>query len=130
VWLASPCGPGAHVEPDTVVVVLDNADLELAALQAEQQAATAQAALVQLDVKTRDEQETQQSALVSLRADLRDAQRNSDAATQLAAAGVMSDLKFRDAQGNATGLLERVRAEQSREAGARERRRSPGRGTA
>lgn len=51
---------GAHVEPDTVVVVLNNADLELAEL-------------VQLDVKTRDEQETQQSALVSLRADLRGA---------------------------------------------------------
>jgi HlyD family secretion protein len=107
--------PGAQVEPDTVVLVLENAELELASLEAERQAASAESALIQLDVKTHAEQKLQESTLAGLHADLRDAQRHADAADRLAPEGLMSDLDHRDAQNKAAGLLDRVRTEESRE---------------
>jgi HlyD family secretion protein len=107
--------PGAHVEPDTVVLVLENAELELAALEAERQAAAAESALVQLDVRTGADLKLEESTLAALHADLRDAQRHADAADKLAPEGLMSDLDHRDAQNKLTGLLDREQTEQARE---------------
>jgi HlyD family secretion protein len=106
---------GAQVEPDTIVLDLENADLELAALEAERQAASAESALIQLDVKTGSDQKLQESSLAALRADLRDAQRHSDAADRLAPEGLISDLDHRDAATKAQGLLDRVHTEEARE---------------
>jgi HlyD family secretion protein len=106
--------PGAVVEPDTVVVELENADLELARLEAEHQAANAEAALIQLDVSTAVAGKQQEAALAGLRADLRDAQRHADAAEQLAPQGLMSDLDHNDAMNKAHGLKERLETEASR----------------
>ena len=108
--------PGAHVEPDTVVVVLENADLELAALEAERQAASAEGALIQLDVRTNVDQKMQESSLASLRAELRDADRHAEVADRLAPAGLMTELDHRDAQSKAKGLGERVKIEEDRRA--------------
>ncbi len=107
--------PGARVEPDSVVLVLENAELELAALEAERQAAAAESALVALDVRTGSDQKLQESTLAGLRADLRDARRHADAADRLAPEGLMSDLDHRDAQNKLAGLLEREQTEQARE---------------
>jgi HlyD family secretion protein len=106
--------PGARVEPDTVVVVLENADLELAALEAERQAASADSMLIQLDVKTHAEQKLQESSLAGLHADLRDAERHALAADRLEPEGLMSGLDHRDAQNKADGLSARVVTEESR----------------
>ena len=106
---------GAQVEPDTIVLDLENADLELATLEAERQAASAESALIQLDVKTGSDQKLQESSLAALRADLRDAERHAEAADRLAPEGLISDLDHRDAANKAQGLLDRVRTEEARE---------------
>lgn len=106
--------PGAVVDPDTVVVELQNADLELARLEAEHQAASAEVALIQLDVSTNVAAKQQDATLAGLRADLRDAQRHADAADQLAAESLMSDLDHKDALNRARGLEERLANETAR----------------
>jgi multidrug resistance efflux pump len=106
--------PGATVEPDTVVVVLENAELELAALEAERQAASAESALIQLDWKTQGDEKLQLSTLAGLRSDLRDAERRAAAADKLAPEGLMGALDHGDAIGKAKGLGERVEVEEAR----------------
>jgi HlyD family secretion protein len=106
--------PGAAVEPDTVVVVLENADLELAALEAERQAANADAMLIQLDTRTEADQKLQESGLAGLRSDLRDAQRHAAAAERLAPEGLMSELDHKGALIKAEGLADRLGREEDR----------------
>ena len=107
--------PGAQVTPETVIVVLENADLELAALEAERQASTAESQLIQLDVKTAAEEKLQGSSLAQLGADRRDAEGHAIAAEKLSAEGLMSDLDTRSAKLRAEGLSDRFAAEESRE---------------
>jgi HlyD family secretion protein len=123
-WLSAPSAgrvshialrAGAHVEPDTVVLTLENPDLELATLDAEHAAANAESALIQLDVRTDADKRTQESGLADLSAQLRDAQRHADAADRLAPEGLMSDLDVHAAQDKATGLRDRVLVEQGRQ---------------
>lgn len=106
--------PGAVVEPDTVVVQLENADLELARLEAEHQAANAEATLIQLDVTGTVAEKQQDAALTGLRADLREAERHARAAERLAPEGLMSDIDHDDATNKARGLAERVAKETAR----------------
>lgn len=105
---------GAEVEAGDVVLVLTNADLELAALDAERAAATAESALVQLDVRTASDSKLAASSLVGLRADAVDAQRHADAADRLRPEGLMSSLDFDDAKNRARGLSDRVDSEAAR----------------
>jgi HlyD family secretion protein len=105
---------GAVVEPDTVVVELENADLELARLEAEHQAANAQASLIAIDVSTAIAAKQQEATLSGLRADQRDADRHAVAAEGLAPQGLMSDLDHSDVMNRARGLTERLAAETSR----------------
>lgn len=106
--------PGAEVEADTVVVVLENADLELAALEAERNAATAEAALVQLDVRTDADAKLASVSLATLRADLDDARRHADAADRLAPEGLVSANDRDDARSKASSLADRLRTEDAR----------------
>jgi HlyD family secretion protein len=106
--------PGAQVEPDTIVVVLENAELELAALEAERQAAAAESALIGLDVKTGVDAKAQESSLAGLRADLRDARRHADVADRLAPEGLVGEVDHRDAQNKVAGIEERLRNEEAR----------------
>jgi HlyD family secretion protein len=108
--------PGAVVDPDTVIVELENSDLELARLQAEQQAANVEASLVHLDVATDIAEKQQESVLVSLRADLRDAELHASVADQLAAQGLTTDVNHKDALNKVRGLIERLASETSRAA--------------
>jgi HlyD family secretion protein len=106
--------PGATVEPDTVLMTLDNAELELAALEAERQAASAGSALIQVDVRTHAEQKVAESGLAGMRAELRDAERHAQSADRLAPEGLMSPLDHADAQNKAAGLTDRVGTEAAR----------------
>ena len=109
------CVRARRCEPETVVVVLENAEtLELAALDAERQAASADGALIQLDVRTHSEQKQQESSLAGLRAELRDADRHAAAADRLAPQGLMSEIDRRDAESKAKGLGDRVKTEEDR----------------
>lgn len=123
-WLSAPSAgrvarilqrPGAAVHADTVVVVLENADLELATLDAEHQAASAEAALVQLDVRTETDRQLQHASVVDLQAQLRAADRRAQAADQLASSGLMGELDHGDATARATGLRDRMTTEAERE---------------
>jgi HlyD family secretion protein len=107
--------PGAQVEPDTVVVVLENAELELAALEAERQAASAESATIQLDVRTDADHRLEESTIAGLRADLHDAERHARAADLLAPQGLMSELDHGGAQDKALGLSGRLEVEEGRE---------------
>lgn len=105
---------GAEVEAGDVILVLTNADLELAALEAERAAASAESALVQLDVRTDADAKLVASSLVGLRADAADAQRHADAAAKLHPEGLMSSLDADEAKSKARGLSARVDSEASR----------------
>jgi multidrug efflux pump subunit AcrA (membrane-fusion protein) len=106
--------PGAPVDCDTVVIVLENAELELAQLEAERQASSAAASLVALDTRTAAEQKQQQANLAALEAEREDAERRARAAQELAAAGLLSELERGSHQTKARGLVERIAAEKAR----------------
>lgn len=107
--------PGETVEPDTVVLVLENTDLELAAITADQQAATATSRLVELDVRLGAD-ETQQTAIVAqTKADLRDADRHAENANRLAPQGLLSENERRDASERVTAINERLVGESARQ---------------
>jgi HlyD family secretion protein len=107
--------PGAQVEADTVVVVLENADLELAALEAERQASTAESQLIQLDVKTSAEEKLQGSSLAQLGSDRQDAENRARVAQDLSLGGLMSQQDVSSATLRAEGLTARFAAEQARQ---------------
>ena len=106
--------PGATVDCDTVVIVLENSELELARLEAERQASSAAAALVALDTRTAAEQKLQQANLAVLEAEREDAERRARAAQELAAAGLLSELERGSHQTKAHGLARRIAAEDGR----------------
>lgn len=122
-WLSAPTAariarivvrPGATVTASTVVVVLENPDLELLALEAEQRAASAESARVQLEARTDAESRAQAASLVSLHADLGDARRHADSSERLSREGLLGDIDRHDAVAKSAGLAARVTAEESR----------------
>ena len=106
--------PGAPVEPDTVVIVLENSELELAALEAERHASSAAAALIALDTRTNAEREQQNATVAILNAEHEDAERRARVALDLADAGVLSELDRAGHETKAKGLVQRLEAERAR----------------
>lgn len=122
-WVSAPAAgrvatiakrAGADVEAGDVVVVLENAELELAALEAERQAAAADTALVALDARTDAETKNADAALVGLRADLVDAQRHRTSADRLASEGLIGSIEHADTNSRARALDARVGVEEQR----------------
>ena len=72
---ALPLRPGAKVDAGTTIVQLSNTDVELAALQVQQQLTQAHAALAQMRSVQQQEQITQQGAVAQLRTLRLDAER-------------------------------------------------------
>lgn len=106
--------PGEAVEPDTVVLVLQNTELELAAIEATQQAASAESKLIELDVRMGADETQQAASLATMRADLRDADRHADNANRLAPQGLLSENERADAAEKVTGLKDRFGTEIAR----------------
>jgi multidrug resistance efflux pump len=106
--------PGALVEADTVVVVLENTDLELAALEAQRQAASAESRLIELDVRGDVDETLQAASMAGLRVDLGDADRHAATANRLAPEGLMGENERADALARAAGLAERYGQEEAR----------------
>ena len=122
-WLSAPTAarvariavrPGATVTADTVIVVLENPDLELLALEADQRAASAESARVQLEARTDAELRAQSASLVSLHADLGDARRHAASSERLSHEGLLGDIDRHDALAKSEGLAARVTAEETR----------------
>lgn len=106
--------PGAAVEPDTVLLVLDNPDLELAALEAEKQAAAAESALVSVDVRTDAEARAAGLALGAASADLDDARRKARVAERLAPEGLVAGNDREDALAREAATIARAKDEKVR----------------
>ncbi len=106
--------PGQEVEPDTVVVTLENPELELAALEADRAAASAESLLIQLDVKAASEAKLARSTVVGLEADLRAAKLHAAVADRLSGQGLMGENDHQDALNKELGLHEQVSTEDDR----------------
>lgn len=109
-----PLRPGAIVDPESVVVILENADLELAALEAERQAASAEAALIQLEVRTDSELKAELVVLAGLKVEQETAERHALASEALAKQAMISGAEHQDAVALQAGLRARVTAEEAR----------------
>jgi multidrug resistance efflux pump len=122
-WLAAPSSaqvervlerPGATVRADTVVVVLINPQLELAALEAERALSGAQAQLVDLEATLNAERLGQESVIATLKSELTDAVRRARADEELARKGFLSALEQGQTLERASELRGRLEFEQQR----------------
>lgn len=105
---------GAEVDVDTVVVVLANADLELAALEAERAAASAEAALIALDVRSDVDGKQAATTVSTLRAELAHAKASAETSDRLADAGVASGIDRAEARSKAAVLVDKLAGEEAR----------------
>ncbi|HWL89358.1 MAG TPA: HlyD family efflux transporter periplasmic adaptor subunit, partial [Polyangiaceae bacterium] len=105
---------GAVVQPETIVVVLDNPDLVLQSLEADRQKTAAEAELVNLEAHLRNAHLAQQAAVVGLSADATESARRAEADEELAKRGFLSKLEMAQSQGRAEALDGRVQLETKR----------------
>jgi HlyD family secretion protein len=107
--------PGAVVRANTVIVVLENAELELASLEADRLAASAESSLLELDVNTDAELATRDAHLARLRTESDEATRLANAAHELSAAGLMPELEHQSAQAKAASAADQLAREKSQQ---------------
>jgi multidrug resistance efflux pump len=106
--------PGATVGPDTLLVVLTNPDLELAALEADRQLAQSEAELTNLRASLEAQRLAQESAIASIRSEAGEARRRAEADEALAKKGFLSELERGQTRDKATELAGRLSFEQKR----------------
>jgi multidrug resistance efflux pump len=106
--------PGAVVKEDTILVELTNPDVELAALEAERQVASAEAGLTNLNAQLEGQRLAQQSTVATLRSNADDAKRRAHADQDLADKGFLSKLELDNSHSSAVELQGRVAFEQKR----------------
>jgi HlyD family secretion protein len=106
--------PGARVVSDTIIVELTNAELELAALEADRELSGAQAELVNLEATLNAERLGRESALATLESDLADAERRARADEELGRRGFLSALEQGQTLGRESELRGRLAFERER----------------
>jgi HlyD family secretion protein len=106
--------PGAPVEPETVLVELTNPDVELQALEAERDVATAEAELVNLQAQLDGARLAQESQVATLGSTLDDARRRATADQDLASKGFLSKLELDQSRDRAVELEGRLSFERRR----------------
>jgi multidrug resistance efflux pump len=106
--------PGTPVEADTVLVLISNQDVELAALEAQRQVAEAESQFTNLRASLENAKLAQESALASLRSQLADAQRRAAADEDLAKKGFLSNLEMEQSRDRMIELRGRIEFEQKR----------------
>jgi HlyD family secretion protein len=106
--------PGAVVKPDTVLIELTNPDVELAALEAQRNVASAEAELTNLMAGLEGGKLAQESQVASLKSSLEDAKRRAKADQELADKGFLSQLELAQSRDRALELAGRVQFEQRR----------------
>lgn len=106
--------PGDTVRPGTVLVELSNPDLQLQALQAEQQLAAAEAQLVNTRSSLESQMLSQEATVARVKADYQDAERQARAAGELAAKGLIAEQELRRSEERAEQLRATLAAEQRR----------------
>lgn len=106
--------PSQHVEPGTILLEISNPDVELQALQAQQQLAAAEAQLVGTRSNLQSQILAQEATVAAARADYADAQRQADNAVELAPKGLISQQDVKKAQERAEQMDARLKAEVQR----------------
>lgn len=99
--------PGAEVQPDTVLVVLSNPELELAALNAEWQVKTAEASYRDLAARLQNQKLDQQAAAARVSSEYAQAKLNAEVEHKLGEEGLTSEVKVKTTRAIADELSNR-----------------------
>jgi len=103
---------GIEVEPDTLLLELNNPDLEFSALEAATEVKAAQAELLDVQASLGIQRIEQRSLLERTRGEYREARRRADANAPLAAQQVISPLDAQQLRERASELEQRVKFEE------------------
>jgi len=106
--------PGSLVEPDTILVVMSNPQLEQEAVDAQLQVKAAEAEYQSLKVKLDSDLMTQRAGAATVNADYNEAQRQAQTDKALYDLGVVSGLTAKASQGKADELVTRNQIEDDR----------------
>jgi len=106
--------PGTVVEPDTVILVMSNPDLELQVQDAESQLREAEARLVEARANIQRAQLDQQATAARVEAEARQARLQADADAELAAQGLVASLNAKKSLSAAIELESRAKIEEQR----------------
>jgi RND family efflux transporter MFP subunit len=106
--------PGARVAADTVLVDIANPDVELAALEAARQVATAAADLTNLRARLENERLGQEAVVAGTHSELAEAERRALADGELAKRGFLSELEMARSRDQAKTLDGKLGIEQQR----------------
>jgi HlyD family secretion protein len=106
--------PGAHVNPDTVLLVLSNPQLELETLNAEWDWKAAESAYTDLKVKLDNQQLAQEAEAARIRSDHSQASLRAEADENLAKLGLIPDLTLKLDKVTAQELGNRLEIEKRR----------------
>lgn len=111
---ALPLRPGAQVEPNTVIAVLTNPDVEMEALNAMRELGTAESNLITLQASLEQQRLQQRSQIQQLETQLAAAQRDAATFQALAAKNMAAPNEVKSRQETADDLANRVRIERDR----------------
>ena len=103
-----------EVQPGTVLLEISNPDVQLQALQAQQQLAAAEAQLVSTRSNLQSQILAQEATVAAARADDADAKRQADNAVELAPQGLIAQQDVKRLQERAEQMDARLKAEQQR----------------
>jgi HlyD family secretion protein len=109
-----PMRPGATVTRETLIVVLSEPALQLAAVEAEYQVKAAEARLQDLGVQLKSQRLNQQAEVAKVEADYQQARLRADRNEMLAKEGLLADIDLRVTRSNADLLENRRRIENER----------------
>lgn len=106
--------PGTVVTADTELLLLSNPEVELQAMEAQRQSATARANLTNLRAQLENQRLNQEAAVANARSRHREAQRQLDAGRRLFDEGLVPTLEFRRVEDNAAELAQLLEIEEKR----------------
>ena len=112
--------PGAAVKPDSVILELSNPEVELLAMDAEQQLHASEAQHTELKVRLESQYMDQTANAARVQAEYHQARMRADADQQLAQEGLIADITMQLSKVTAEELLNRNALEQKRLGIARE----------
>ena len=105
---------GATVQPNTLLLIMSNPDVELSALEADRSLAQAEANLVSLRSSLATQRMQQQSAVASITSDYNTARRNADVYESLDKKGMSSGNEVAGARDKMAELASRKKIEEER----------------
>lgn len=103
--------PGAHVEPDTVILEMSNPDLQQSVMEAQLGHASALAAYANQKAQLERQFLQQEAAVATIASNLKNAQLRYEANLELYKSQLISELQLKEFQGNRDELENRLKAE-------------------